>query len=245
MIAVAEISGADSIAAALRFAEENPGARLVPTYVATGTEYGDFSQIEQNVEFLRDELPTRSAALDGDLIRGSDPSLWRALCGRPAARLAEIFGRWLPCVGCHLYLHLMRVPLAREIGASAVISGERKRHDDRTKANQMPEALDAYSDVLARAGITLTLPIRDVGASKAISSLLGPRWPGGSPQLECVLSGNERGLDGCLAALPAGLVDDYVRPIGIAIVDEMDRGGRDWDRRVSEAIAEASRRRQS
>lgn len=246
MIAIAEISGADSIAAALRFAEENPGARLVPTYVATGTEFGDFSQIEGNITFLRDELPKRGATLEGGLLHSGDPALWRALNGRPAAQLADLFGRWLPCVGCHLYLHLMRIPAARNMGAEVVISGERERHDGRTKANQTPGALDAFVDVLAHAGVALALPVRRLAAEGAISELLGPRWPGGSPQLECVLSGNERELDGsCVTSLPVGLLDDYIRPVGVAIVDEMARGGNDWDATVSRVVASAAERRPS
>ncbi len=246
LIAIAEISGADSIAAALRFAEENPGARLVPSYVSTGTEFGDFSQIERNVAFLRDELPARGGTLEGDLVHVADPALWRALNGRPATRLAALFDRWLPCVGCHLYLHLMRVPTARGVGADIVISGERERHDGRTKANQMSEALDAYADVLAHAGITLALPIRSLSDGDEVTSILGTRWPGGSPQLECVLSGNERGLDGtCVTSLPAGLVDYYIRPVGVAIVDELGGSGRDWDARVGEVIAQAAERQAS
>jgi hypothetical protein len=246
MIAIAEISGADSIAAALRFAEENPGARLVPTYVSTGTEFGDFSQIERNVAFLRDELSRRDAALEGELLHGGDPALWRALNGRPAARLASLFGRWLPCVGCHLYLHVMRVPTARAASATTVISGARERHEGRTKANQMPEVLDAFADVLAHAGLTLALPVRRLASADEIGTLLGPRWPGGSPQLECVLSGNEQGIDGsCETSLPAGFIDEYIRPVGIAIVDEMDGGRRDWDGLVAELVARMVERRHS
>lgn len=238
MIAIAEISGADSIAAAVRFAEQNPGARIVPTYVHTGTEFGDFSQIESNVTFLRHELPHHGARIEGHLRHAEDPALWRALSGRPARALVELFGAYLPCVPCHLYLHLMRVPTALALGAEVVISGERETHGERTKANQLPGVLDAYEAVLSHAGLTMALPLRSVAKTEEIEEILGARWSGGSPQLECVLKGNESSLDDDpVRELPSGFVADYVRPAGIAVVDEIARGGRDWDGVVHEVLA--------
>lgn len=238
MIAIAEISGADSIAAALRFAEEHPGAELIPTYVSTGTEFGDFAQIESNVDFLRTELPVRGASLSCGLRHVSDPDLWRALGGRHARAHVELFGAYLPCVTCHLYLHLMRIPLAREAGARVVISGERERHGERTKANQTPEALDAYVRVLAAAGVELALPLRDIADGSVVTDILGPRWAGGSPQLQCVLKGNETGVDGsCVSALPSGYAETFLVPAGEAVAAEMLRGGSAWDDVVREATA--------
>ncbi len=229
MLAIAEISGADSIAAALAFAEANPGSQLIPTYVATGTEYGDFSHIEDNVAWLEKELPARGAELTGGLIRSSDPSLWRALNSSARIFIAR-FGSYLPCVGCHLYLHLMRIPIALKVGASIVISGERERHGDRTKANQTTAALDAYESLLAAVGLRLELPLRHMSDPAAVTSLLGPRWIGGSPQLECVLKGNEIGPDGsCVAELPEALIDSYVKPVGQAVARAMVDGRNDWD----------------
>jgi hypothetical protein len=237
MVVIAEISGADSIAAALRFADEHPGRTLVPTYVATGTEFGSFDPIRANVDFLTDELARREAPAPHSLVRLGEPTLWRALNGRPARTLAGLFGAYLPCVGCHLYLRLMRVRLARELGADTVVAGEREHHGDLVKANQLPEVLDAYVDVLAHAGLALALPLRHVADGAEIAALLGERWPGGSPQLECVLSGNERGLDGTrVSELPPRFVDGYMRPVGIALVDEMTRGGSDWDAVVATVL---------
>jgi hypothetical protein len=245
MVAIAEISGADSLAAALRYAESTPGIGLVPTYVSTGTEFGSFSVIERNVDFLRGELERRGTGTLAALARASDPALWRAINGRPAGRLIALFGTWLPCVGCHLYLHLMRIPLARTAGASTVVSGERVSHGGRTKANQLPATLRAYADVLAHAGLDLRFPIEALREASEIETQLGPEWPGGSPQLECVLKGNESSPEGPgVTTMPDGLLDLYVRPVGIAIADEMLAGGSRWDAAVDRVLvtAEASRR---
>jgi hypothetical protein len=245
MLAIVEISGADSIAAALRFAESAPGVTLVPTYVSTGTEFGPFAAIEGNVEFLRTELERRGIGPLEELVRASDPALWRALNGKPASRLVELFGTWLPCVGCHLYLHLMRIPIARQTGATIVISGERVRHGERTKANQRADTLRAYEDVLAHAGLDLRFPVEDMAAASAIAEALGPGWPGGSPQLDCVLKGNERPLANSeCVVMPDGLLDLYIRPAGIAIASEMLAGGSLWDDVIDgvlEAAAEVRR----
>ncbi|MCE5204199.1 MAG: hypothetical protein LLG24_08325 [Actinomycetia bacterium] len=238
MIAIAEISGADSIAAALRFASENPESRLIPTYVHTGTEFGDFTRVEANVDFLRAELAAQGARLEGGLRHAEEPALWRALAGRPARILQERFGAYLPCVACHLYLHLMRIPIARECGATTVVSGEREAHGSRTKANQLPQALSAYQRVLAHAGLDLVMPLRAITDAEQIEEILGPRWSGGSPQLECVLKGNETDVRGMPAGqLPAEFVECYIEPVGMAIADAMLRDERDWDSIVSGVLA--------
>lgn len=232
MLAIAEISGADSIAAALQYAADHPACtEMLPTYVSTGTEFGDFGAIEHNVKWLREELRRRHDVTLLDLERSADPALWRAINGRFASVLTERYGQWLPCVGCHLYLHLMRIPVAERTGSSIVITGEREHHDARTKANQEAAVLDAYREVLAHAGVTLEMSVRHVATRDALVEILGERWVGGSPQLECVLSGNERGVSGTsVARAPSELIDDYLVPLGVAIVEMMRAGLSDWER---------------
>lgn len=238
MRVIAEISGADSIAAALAFVGEHHEVQeVVPTYVHTGTEFGDFSAIDGNVAWLRDELRARHGVGLTELIQGGDPRLWRALNGRFPTEIAERYGRWLPCTGCHLYLHLMRIPLAREAGATVVISGERENHDGRAKANQTAAMLDAYVSVLAEAGIELALPVRGIERAAQLGDLLGPRWPGGSPQMECVLSGNERGRDGGASApVPDGYAEEFIRPVGATVAGRMMAGTDDWEAAVAEVL---------
>jgi hypothetical protein len=241
-VAIAEISGADSIAAALHHVSLHPATtRLVPTYVETGTEFGDFAGIEGNVAFLSAELARMGVEL-APLERAGEPAMWAALNGRFARVLTERFGVWLPCVGCHLYLHLMRAPLARAHDATTIISGEREKHGSRTKANQTPDVLDAYARALAHAGLELTLPVRTVATGAELDTILGPRWPGGSPQLACVLSGNERTIDGSsgIAEVPAELIERFLVPAGVELLDELLSGGRDWESRVAEVLREAT-----
>ncbi len=241
-VAIVEISGADSIAAALRYCEREPGVRmLVPSYVNTGTEFGEFSGIEGNVAYLGSELRERLGVQLAPLERMEDPALWRALNGRFGSVMTEMFGAWVPCVGCHLYLHIMRVPLALTRGATVVISGERERHGAATKPNQMPRALDAYAEVLRGAGVELVLPVREVMASDEIEAMLGGRWIGGSPQLECVLSGNYRGVDGAgsVREMPEAFFSDFLVPAGQRLLSALLAGERDYDGIVADVLREA------
>lgn len=242
-IAIAEISGADSIAAALRFCELNPKVRtILPSYVHTGTEFGDFGGIKGNLTFLGDELRARFGVELLPLKESGKPRLWAALNGRFGSVLAERYGAWVPCVGCHLYLHLMRVHLARTTRAVAVISGEREWHGDRQKPNQVALALDAYATVLASVGVELVYPVRDAADSAQIDDILGEGWPGGSPQLECVLSGNYRGLSGEEAAptLPAAFFDEFLIPAGTMLADAVANGRANYDDIVADLLRGAT-----
>lgn len=242
IVAVAEISGADSIAAALRFCEENPDVRaLLPTYVHTGTEFGDFAGITGNLAYLGHELEARYGVALLPLEESGDPALWRALNGRFGSVLAARYGSWVPCVGCHLYLHLMRVPVALRTDAVAVISGEREWHGHGQKPNQSAEALNAYLTVLESADVHLEHPVRRIAERAGIEEILGDGWMGGSPQMECVLSGNYRGLDeeGAAGPLPASFFDEFLVPVGINLAAALTAGDTGYDGIVASALREA------
>jgi hypothetical protein len=240
---VVEVSGADSIAAALAYCAENPVDIVLPTFGTTGTEFGDFSEIEGNVAFLAAELELRHGVSTEPLEMLGDPALWRALNGRYGSVIAETYGACTPCPGCHLYLHMLRIPFALERGATVIVAGERELHDTRIKPNQLAPALDAYSAVVESRGLELALPLRHVTESAGISEILGERWSGGSPQLECVLSGNYRGLDGACAleAMPDAFYRDFLIPAATRIAEMMPGTSAEYDHIVAETLREARR----
>lgn len=195
--AVVEIAGRDSVAAALRAASETAYELLLPTVAYTGTEYGDWRLPFEAVDFLRAKLaPARAETeLLPPVVLGA-PGLWHLLNGRWVAALGRRFGFYTPCLGCHLYLHALRIPLARATGCETIIAGERESHDGRVKLNQIPEALEAYVAFARDFGVELALPLRQVAAGAEIDDLLGGEWPEGEGQLRCLLSGNYREADG-------------------------------------------------
>jgi hypothetical protein len=189
--AVVEIAGRDSVAAAIRAVKELPIDAVLPTIVYTGTEFGDWEVPFEKVDLLKKLLADGKpdVAVYEPVIFGSPP-LWRALNGRYVSALFERYGFYTPCVGCHVYVHAVRILPAKAIGCRLVVAGERESHDGRVKINQINYALDAYVDLLARFDVELLLPLRHVASGVEIEELLGETWSEGAEQLSCVLSGN-------------------------------------------------------
>jgi hypothetical protein len=93
-------------------------------------------------------------------------------------------------VGCHLYLHALRIPLAKKIMCNVIIGGERESHEGRIKINQISVALDAYVSFARTFGIELFLPLRKIAKNEQIETIINQPWDEGTEQLECVLSKN-------------------------------------------------------
>ena len=185
--AVVEIAGRDSVAAALKCAEAEGFSDLIPTYVYTATEYGDFTCVAAAVARLAEHLP--GIRVHDLLVLGS-PGFWHALNGRYVRHLFRRFGFYSPCAGCHLYLHAVRVPLAAALGNIPIIAGEREFHGRQIKINQTGGMIDRYQALTAECGVPLLVPLRHVAQGREIDDILGFAWEAGGGQLQCVLSGN-------------------------------------------------------
>lgn len=238
---IVETAGRDSFAAVIKFCRENKNKQisLIPTYVRTGTEYGDLRQVEENVGRLRERVELDYQARLDELIVLEKPELWWALNGRFLSVLDERYGFYTPCLGCHLYAHLLRLPLARERGTKRIIGGERESHGTRIKLNQIPEALDAYQAVLAGAGLRLELPVRKIASEEEIIELVGPGWPAGEKQMKCVLSANYAGLDWEVDYSREKMrkfLDEFLIPVGDRIASALFDGQTDYLGLVKEVL---------
>ncbi len=228
-LAVGAIAGRDSIAAIVAAVREEGFSAVLPTSVATGTEYGDTDAPLDAVAHLRHILTDQCEVLDP--IRIGSPELWAALNGRFSAEIAARFGVCSPCLACHLYVHLARVPLAWALGGAPVITGERDTHDGRIKLSQTAASIEAETSVLAYAGVELLTPLRT--ASGADVDALVPGWREGEQQLECVHSGNYKRVDGSVELDAEGYaryLAEFFEPAGWMVVDTwrdagLDRGG--------------------
>jgi hypothetical protein len=192
-LAIVEIAGRDSVAAAVRAVSEEGFTDLLPTYAYTATEYGAWSSMGDAVKRLADRLP--QIRVHPLLVMGS-PRFWQALNGRFMSELISRYGFLSPCIGCHLYLHSVRIPLAVALGRIPIISGERERHDGMIKINQISEALTLYKALAGEFGVRLLFPLRHISDGHQIREILGFEWEEGKEQLGCVLSGNYRMMDG-------------------------------------------------
>lgn len=219
-IAIAEIAGRDSVAAAVLAVREHGFTTLLPTSVATGTEYGDEHAPDLAVERLTQVVGPDVEVLPP--LRLGSPRLWAALNGRFASVIAGRFHIFSPCLACHLYMHLARLPLALALGGVPIVAGERESHGTRVKLSQTAVGIDACTRVLAHAGVELLEPLRRVRDSETIVHLVGPGWSGGSRQLCCVHSGNYTALDGSVVydeLAYSRYVHGFLEPAGTAVVD--------------------------
>jgi hypothetical protein len=193
-VAIAEIAGRDSIAAVIQACEMRTIRAVVPTIAYTGTEYGNWKTPLEKINKLKALLRKKRVAVFKPVILGS-PKFWWSLCGRYATHLFNKYGFFSHCIGCHLYLHAIRIPLAGKLGSSLVIGGERESHDGRIKVNQIGVALDAYQKFMNGFNIELFLPLRHIKSGEEIESIIGSEWDEGDQQLKCVLSKNYREMD--------------------------------------------------
>jgi hypothetical protein len=193
-VAIAEIAGRDSIAAAIRACEMRMIKAIVPTIAYTGTEYGSWVTPFEKINILRDKLQSSNIKVFEPMVIGS-PKFWWALCGRYSTHLSKRFNFYSPCVGCHLYFHAIRIPLAKILQVNLVIGGERELHDGKIKINQIKAALDAYQSFFSKFNVELFLPLRHIESGKEIESIVGMPWDEGQQQLECVLSKNYQERD--------------------------------------------------
>jgi hypothetical protein len=217
-LAILEIAGRDSVAAAVKSVEDQGFTDLLPTYVYTGTEFGEFAHVEQAVDRLSRRLP--QVTVHPILVMGS-PKFWRALNGRFISELFKRFGFYTPCIGCHLYLHAARIPLAVILGGAPIISGERESHTGMVKINQTADALDFYSDFASHFNIHLLLPVRHVVSGDEIENLLRLSWKRGKEQLGCTLSENYQMIDSQKTFSPANIrcfFEKFAGPTAKAII---------------------------
>jgi hypothetical protein len=223
-LAIVEIAGRDSIAAAVKSVKDEGFTDLLPTYVYTGTEHGPWESIARAVERLATRVP---AVRIHDLVVLGSPGFWQALNGRFMSELASRYGSYTPCVGCHLYLHSVRIPLSMTLGEVPIVAGEREQHDGAIKVNQTAQALEVYKNMAKHFGIRLVLPLRHITEGDRIADILGFEWQAGKEQLGCVLSGNYRTLKGGVqdtASQVQRYLEDFAGPCTRRIIESYAAG---------------------
>jgi len=219
-LALTAVAGRDSLAAAVVAVREHGITTLLPVSVATGTEYGDEREPERATERLAALLAGEAEVLPH--VRIGSPRLWAALNGRFASVIRERFRIFSPCLACHLYVHLARVPLAKACGGVPLVTGERDSHSGRVKLSQTPLGIDAETRVLARAGVELISPVRRVRDGEEIGAIVGDAWAQGTKRLCCVHADNYAGLDGSVTydeLAYARYLHGFFEPAGMAVVD--------------------------
>ncbi len=233
--AIAEIAGKDSLAAAIKGFEMGQFDLLMPTFVNLNVEYGDRAVLTRNMRFLQERVkklaPLGKSWLVLEPITLGEPELWQAMVGRFAMLSIRKFGSFSPCIACHLALHIMRLPIAWELGIDVVISGERQSHHGRIKINQLPSVLERYEMVMNYGGVKLVSPIKNTISNGDIDLIMGKDFKEGESQLKCVLEDNYRDLnDAAIIEESAVLnyLDDFAVPFARMVIDYW-RSGEEFD----------------
>ena len=221
-VAIAEIAGRDSIAAVIRACEIRPVQAIVPTLAYTGTEYGNWNVPFEKIKILEDRLQKKNIKVYDPIIVGS-PKFWWTLCGRYTTHLFKSIGFYSHCLGCHLYFHAVRIPLAKKLYSKLIIGGERESHNGKIKINQIGISLDAYISFLKRFDIDLFLPLRHMKSGKEVESIIGGNWDEGDHQLECVLSKNYQEINGSVI-LNEEAIKRYFDEFALEKAEEVIRG---------------------
>ena len=218
---IGEFAGRDSVAAIFKAMEDDSINNILPIASFAPTEYGDFQVLESNYE----KMVERAKHLYGKkktiypLITYSNFDLWSVLNGKFLYPLLKKFSFYTPCIGCHAYFHLIRVPIALRLG-KRIISGERESHDGRIKINQTAEALDAYKRISKDLNVELIMPIRHMEDGDKVEKLIGWNWKEGKDHQRCAFNGNYTDLDGSVSYNKSEVeeyIDQYLYPACISL----------------------------
>ncbi len=194
---IGELSGRDSVAAIMKAFEDEDIKYILPVATSSGTEYGDYDVIYENFKKMKAEVKKRygDKKIVYPLIEYNREDIFALINGRYITELIKKFEFYSPCIGCHLYFHLTKIPFANNL-SKRIISGERESHDGKVKVNQLHETLEEYKKILGDAGFDLLMPLQNIKDGSEIEKLIGFKWDEGKEHPKCVLSGNYRDISG-------------------------------------------------
>lgn len=72
-----------------------------------------------------------------------------------------------PCIACHLYCHLLRVPIAKQFNAK-ILTGERNKHNEKIKINQNTIVLNYFEELFTQLNFYFERPLLNVENTKFI-----------------------------------------------------------------------------
>lgn len=215
---IAEIAGKDSIAAVHMFIRTHANSKIIPSIVYTRTEYGGFESYFHSLKYLKKF--GNSYGIDFKEIHYLyNEKLWNIICVKYQYQLHEKYGFYTPCIMCHLFTHLMRIPSCYNYGTTGIITGERFFHSSKIKINQHPLTVECFKKVMDYSGIGLIQPLLDIADTNIIDKEIGDiDIILHANDTKCILSGNLHGyvIDEEMLKI---FLDDYVYKIGIYIVD--------------------------
>ncbi len=225
-IAIGEFSGKDSAAAIIEAFKEVDV--ILPVVAFTGTDYGDKNIFYKNWELINKRV--KNLYNDDKILLPLhymfEPKLWNALNGRFVSLIIKKFGFYTPCIGCHAYLRILRIPLSKQLGR-IIIGGERVYHNGDFKIDQIEMVLKVYEKICKDFNVELKLPIKYVKENKKIKEIIGEDWKQGKRQFSCVFSGNYRDKEGKVIFEEEKVrkfLDEFIYPVSVEIIKRCYKG---------------------
>ena len=158
-IAVGEVTGPESLKAIFHVLRKIEADAFLPSLAYTGTEYGSWRALDDYLlQFKKNVEKNLRVFVIDPVILGS-PNFWWALNGRFGKDLRERFKFFIPCLGCQLYLHALRVPLCKKINARLLIYGDTGYDKTHGTIFQKKTAMYYYKTLLSSFGIDCLTPL--------------------------------------------------------------------------------------
>ena len=185
---ISEVAGKDSIAAIIQAVKKYNIKNLLGIGIFHRSFFGNILEPIEHFEYVKDLICQE--VIDSTHFLYLDVSnLFDRLIIRNMAIVQKYFGYYSPCPPCHLFFHMIRIPIADYFGVTKIITGEREFHGNRKKLNQIPEVLSLFKELLEKEGIELIQSIRKIRNNDKIFEILGSSWKSAKP-FQCSFSKN-------------------------------------------------------
>ncbi len=196
-----EVAGKDSVAALIPIMEKILGlvgstvnkqhniSEIIGFAMYHHGLYGNFNEPIEHFKKIQLLIQKRFGEIPMRFFYVNVAELFEWAIIQPMAIIQKYFRAYSPCPACHLFFHMMRVPLVNHIGSSTLISGERSAHENHLKLNQLPEILSLFPTFLQNHHVSLIQPLFDYQKDEEIFQLLGDFWETSDP-FQCIFSNN-------------------------------------------------------
>ncbi len=185
---ISEVAGKDNIAAIIQADIDYDIKKLFGIGIFHRSFFGNILEPNEHYEYAK-ELISQKNINSTNFLYLDVSNLFDRLIIRNMAIVQKHFEYYSPCPPCHLFFHMMRVPIADYYGIKKIITGERELHGDRKKLNQIPDVLSLFKEMLEKEGIELIQPIRKKRNDDEIYKILGKSWKSAEP-FKCSFSKN-------------------------------------------------------
>lgn len=184
-----EIAGKDSVAAILPVLKRKNVSEIICIGINHQGFYGNKSEPYEHYIQIKQLLFQEYPTVKWEFYYLDVSNLFNSVIIRPMAIIQKHFHHYSPCPPCHLFFHMIRIPILDHLGIDILVSGERSAHENKLKLNQIPEVLDLFARFLSEHGKILCQPLKNVSQDEAIFEFLGDSWQNAQPY-KCIFSGN-------------------------------------------------------